>query len=67
MNSHRKMMFCTISDISEGDFHGVANDTLERLAMAFEELEPEVGDDFDVIESVRNNALVFDSSIFTHI
>ena len=60
-------MFCTISDISEGDFHGVANDTLERLAMAFEELEPEVGDDFDVIESVRNNALVFDSSIFTHI
>ena len=67
MKSHRKMMFCTISDISEGDFHGVANDTLERLAMAFEELEPEVGDDFDVIESVRNNALVFDSSIFTHI
>ena len=48
MNSHRKMMFCTISDISEGDFHGVANDTLERLAMAFEELEPEVGDDFDL-------------------
>ena len=30
--------------MSEGEFHSVANDTLERLSMAFEELESEVGE-----------------------
>ena len=52
------------STISESEFHSVANDTLERLAMAFEELESEVGDEFDVVESVRP---VFSLSLFlTH-
>ena len=41
------------SSMSEGEFHSVANDTLERLSMAFEELESEVGEEFDLVESVR--------------
>ena len=45
------------SSMSEGDFHSVANDTLERLSMAFEELESEVGDEFDLVESVRRRTI----------
>ena len=48
--------FCNSSSssdmMSEGTFHDVANDTLERVAMAFEEVESEVGDHFDLIETV---------------
>ena len=53
------MMRCSVgglrgcSSMSEGEFHSVANDTLERLSMAFEELESEVGEEFDLVESVR--------------
>eukprot|EP00940_MAST-03C_sp_MAST-3C-sp2_P002416 g2416.t1 len=37
--------------LSEGRFHEVANDTLERVAIAMEDLEDRLGDDFDVVES----------------
>ena len=38
----------------EGEFHSVANDTLERLSMAFEELESS-GRGLDLVESVEVN------------
>lgn len=54
--------FSSGPEIAEADFHRVADDTLERIGMALEDLEECVGDDLDIIETVRFLSLLFFAS-----